>query len=202
MPPASTIGGDLPLAEAQRLREAVDRERREGVGLRVAGAAHRVRGVEQRLRRSRTPPSGRRTAWPGRRRAPSVRPSFRRRLDLRLRQQRPHLKDRDQRQHPDEQEHQRQRRGRSCRTASGSPRPSGSTSPTTTGTKSRWRLVTMMTNRSSHMPTLTNIATVKSADEVAAQPLRPQDLRHDEVAERAAPSRSRRRGRSRCGSSA
>src|SRR5919199_612034 len=30
------------------------------------------------------------------------------------------------------------------------------------GTKSRCRLVTMMTNRSNHMPTLTNIATPKS----------------------------------------
>jgi len=41
--------GNLPLAEAEGLREAVDRERRIRIGLRVAGPAHLVRGIEHGL---------------------------------------------------------------------------------------------------------------------------------------------------------
>ena len=47
------------------------------------------------------------------------------------------------------------------------------------GRKSRWRLVTMMTKRSSHMPMFTMIEMTEEPEDRVADPLQPQELRRE-----------------------
>ena len=64
------------------------------------------------------------------------------------------------------------------------------------GRKSRCRLVTTMTKRSSHMPTFTIERDDEQRRHARAHALEPEHLRHDDVAEDQRPVRRRVRARS------
>ena len=114
-----------------------------------------VRAVRRRDERVRIVELGHQAVNRRRCASPSLSASVSVFVDLRLRQQRPHLEDRDHRQEAEEQEQQRQEQADRADVGATSPRTSAENMPHDDGRKSRCRLVTTMTNRSSHMPMLT-----------------------------------------------
>ena len=66
--------------------------------------------------------------------------------------------------------------------------------PQEDGTKSRARLVTTMTKRSSHMPTFTTIETKNSSGIFCRTLRRPQQLRNQDIAEDQHPEEERSTG--------
>ena len=180
MPPSSTIRGSRVRSQAERLVQLLDRKRR--VGVHVADSPASRARLARRDERRRRVELGHQAVERRRCRLACDITSPVVFLELGFRHDRAHLEDRDHRQEAHEQEEAAPGTGRSCRRTWRSPSASGSTCPRTTGRKSRCRLVTMMTKRSSHMPTLTTSDSTKSSAMLSRTLAEPEQLDHQHVA--------------------